>query len=207
MLHCRILTVGDDKAKKVQLLTAFKEGKLSQDYNPSFFENSTRVLTIDGTQVAVDILDSTGFDMYSSIRSSLYMNVDVVLLCFSISNKPTFRSIQSTWFPEVKHYLPTVPVFLVGTQSEKREEIGNIKGRLQSTKAALELSKKMKAVEYIECSAKTGQNVQYLFENAIRQVFPNKRVLSNTQQKKGESFWVIYVLVIVFYILFIVFLH
>ncbi|XP_042042212.1 rac-like GTP-binding protein RAC9 isoform X3 [Salvia splendens] len=65
------------------------------------------------------------------------------------------------WVPELRHYTRNIPIVLVGTKSDLREDkqyVGDHSGAVAITREqGEELRKIIGAVAYIECSAKTQQ--------------------------------------------------
>jgi GTPase SAR1 family protein len=68
------------------------------------------------------------------------------------------------------HFCPDVPFILVGTKCDIRAEPGEIE-KLRSqgqspitTEQGNELAKKLKAIKYMECSAKTQENLKDVFD-------------------------------------------
>ena len=51
---------------------------------------------------------------------------DVFLVCFSVSDTVSLERVESKWIPEVNHHCPGVPIMLVGTKSDLREDPGEI---------------------------------------------------------------------------------
>ena len=45
---------------------------------------------------------------------------DVVLLCFSLSSRVSFRNCKAMWFPEIRQFCPQTPVLLVGCKNDLR---------------------------------------------------------------------------------------
>jgi Ras-related C3 botulinum toxin substrate 1 len=85
----------------------------------------------------------------------------VFLLCFSIVNPVSYQNITAKWYKEVIHYCPDVPLILVGTKLDLREDAATI-SKLQalgqapvSTAKGQELASKINAFKYMECSAMT----------------------------------------------------
>ena len=78
------------------------------------------------------------------------------------------------WHPEIEHHAPNVPIILVGTKLDLREDRSTAEG-LRSKKMepvsyeqALSVAKEIKAVKYLECSALTQRNLKSVFDEAIR---------------------------------------
>jgi len=81
------------------------------------------------------------------------------------------------------HFCPDVPFILVGTKCDIRNDPGEVdKLRSQgqspvSTDTGMELARKLKAIKYMECSAKTQENLKDVFDEAVRCVLrpPKKK--------------------------------
>ena len=80
------------------------------------------------------------------------------------------------WYPEIEHHAPNVPIILVGTKLDLRDD-ENTKESLRQKKmapityeTALQCAKEIKATKYLECSALTQRNLKNVFDEAIRYV-------------------------------------
>lgn len=87
------------------------------------------------------------------------------LVCFSVISRSSFENVADKWVPELKKYAKGIPFILVGTQSDRRN--GAPASRIVNQQEGLELAKKLGAVEYAECSAKTRDGLRDVFVGAI----------------------------------------
>lgn len=113
-------------------------------------------------------------------RPLSYPDTDVVLICFSISNPVSLSNISEKWFPEVKHFCPNIPILLIGTKKDLRQDGGGGGGgaaldqtekRTQITvpfETGLQMAQVLKAYAFLECSAKTKEGVREVFLIAAR---------------------------------------
>ena len=121
---------------------------------------------------------TAGQDDYDRMRPLSYPDTDVFLLCFSVVNPNSFLTVADKWAPEIEHHCPGVPKILVGTKLDLRdnpEEIEKLRKRRKSPitqKQGEAMQKKIRAVAYMECSARTGVGLNDVFEEAIRAVIP-----------------------------------
>lgn len=93
-------------------------------------------MEVDGSPVHVTLCDTAGQNTRnaSALRELCYSGVDVFLVCFSVVNPETFRSVQTNWIPTLTKQHRNATVILIGTQSDLRTD--------QSTIAYLQVSKR-----------------------------------------------------------------
>ena len=164
----KLVIAGDGGCGKTSLLMVFaKKDKLTTVYDP-FVVN----IEVDAKQVEMALCDTVVTEGYDRFRPLTYIQADVLLLCFLINYPYTFINIHKKWAPEVKHFCPNVPIILVGNKSDLRndeETISQLKKFKQTPvafKQGQQMAKRINAFAYLECSSKTKEGVQTLFETA-----------------------------------------
>ena len=117
-------------------------------------------MIVDGRPINIGLWDTTGIQGYRDRPRPLsYPQTDVFLVCFSLDNPGSFENVKSKWVPEVRHHVKNVPIVLVGTKLDLRNDKETIeklreKGLKPITYAqGLELAKDIGAGKYLECSA------------------------------------------------------
>lgn len=50
-----------------------------------------------------------------------YHNAQIILICFSLISPPSFQSVEQKWIKEIRQMNPNVPILLVGTKLDLRE--------------------------------------------------------------------------------------
>lgn len=140
---------------------------------------------VDGRPVSLGLWDTAGQEDYDRLRPLSYPQTDVFLICFSVVSPPSYENVRSKWFPEVSHHAPNIPIVLVGTKLDLREDAKTaqwLRARRQqpvSWAQGAQLAKEIHAVQYIECSALTRQHLKTVFDTAIKAVLmppePKKR--------------------------------
>ena len=138
------------------------------------FDNYSASVMVDGKPISLGLWDTAGQEDYDRLRPLSYPQTDVFLICFSIVSPPSFDNVKAKWFPEIEHHAPNVPIILVGTKLDLREDKGTMDAlrskRMEavSYEQALAVSKEIRAHKYLECSALTQRNLKSVFDEAIR---------------------------------------
>ena len=53
-------------------------------------------------------------------RPLSYVDCDLALVCFSMSDRRSMRNVSDYWIPEIRHNLPIVPIALVATKADQK---------------------------------------------------------------------------------------
>eukprot|EP00727_Mastigamoeba_balamuthi_P006702 m51a1_g2652 putative ras-related c3 botulinum toxin substrate 2 (194) ;mRNA; r:625786-626678 len=177
----KLVVIGDGAVGKTCLLISYANNKFPEDYIPTVFDNYVVNLTAGDKSIELGLWDTAGQEEYDRLRPLSYANANVFLICFSVTNPVSFENVQAKWYPEVMHFCPDVPQILVGTKADTRNDraiIDKLKGQNSkptTPEQAQELAKKIKSLKYIECSAKTGDNLKLVFDEAIKAVLFKKK--------------------------------
>lgn len=111
--------------------------------------------------------------------------LDLFLLCFSISSPKSLNSIKNKWAPEIKQYCPSRPIFLIGNKMDLRNDEKTRKELLKLGQEPVKraqgtsMADKIEAYGYFECSAKTKEGVENVFDASIRAVISLKKPKKN----------------------------
>lgn len=127
-----------------------------------------------GRHVELALWDTAGQESFDCLRPISYPDTNVILLCYSVDNADSFENLQEKWLAEVKHFCGDVPILLIGNKSDLRtnklaqKEVALNGGQMVDQSAAEEYASRIGAAAHYECSAKTRENVQAVFEAATR---------------------------------------
>ncbi|XP_024389913.1 rac-like GTP-binding protein 5 isoform X1 [Physcomitrium patens] len=185
----KCVTVGDGAVGKTCMLISYTSNTFPTDYVPTVFDNFSANVVVDGNTVNLGLWDTAGQEDYNRLRPLSYRGADVFLLAFSLISKASYENISKKWIPELRHYAPSVPIILVGTKLDLRDDkqfFADHPGAAPITTSQVrlegeELRRSIGAASYIECSSKTQQNVKAVFDAAI------KVVLQPPKQKKKKK--------------------
>lgn len=178
LIRGKLVIVGDNNTGKTCLFTAYAKDQCLDAYVPKVFEGYVAQEVIEGSDITVDIAlwDTIGgTNDYERLLS--YPDSDLLLLCYSIDNRDSMENVEEKWIPEVRHFCPNVPIILIGNKKDLRNDMENlIKSHPSVTyEEGYKLSQKIGAYEFIECSSKTRESVNKVFQTAARIIKSNKR--------------------------------
>merc|ERR1712176_784904 len=95
-------------------------------------------------------MGTAGGEDYPRLRPLSYPQTDVFLLLFSVTDRPpAFEEIKSYWWPELNHHCPDVPIILIGSKIDLRNNgVATI-----STFDGQAMADKIGAAKYMEISS------------------------------------------------------
>lgn len=183
----KCVVVGDGAVGKTCLLISYTTGAFPKEYIPTVFDNYQSQVTLDGRTLSLNLWDTAGQEEYDRLRTLSYPQTNVFIICFSISSPASYENVLQKWHPEVSHHCPGVPILLVGTKKDLREDPETVKKLKESNMApvsshcGLSLAKQIQAARYLECSALLEDGIKEVFTEAVRAVLnptppPTRRV-------------------------------
>ncbi|XP_062429101.1 rho-related GTP-binding protein RhoB-like [Rhea pennata] len=183
VLRRKLTVVGDNGCGKTWLLFALRHEQLPQCYEPTVFDTYATDVEVDGNDVKLILFDASGKNEagYQNLRSVFYQDTDIILMCFSVDRPDSLQNILDIWVPEIKLFCLTIPIILVATKIELRDDEGVKKKLTAAGKEPISTAKgkafaaSIGACTYLECSAKTKEGVDTALEIISQCVLNEKK--------------------------------
>ncbi len=169
MKDIKCVLVGDSSTGKTCIAISLTTNTFPGEYIPSTADNYAFEMRYKAQEVRLNIVDTYGSDEYDNLRPMSYNDTDVFIICFSILSRQHFDRVKSHWISEVKPYAKNASIILVGSKLDTRgtlpehvteEEISHSEGE--------SMAREIGAKSYMECSAKTQENLKEVFDEVCR---------------------------------------
>jgi len=160
----KVLTIGDCGVGKSSLMLRYVKGIFQEEPVDSVgYDSLDKTTTVDNKTCNLRIWDTAGQQRFSTITSSYYRGAHIILVVFDLTKTQSFENVQQ-WLLEVDRYASdTSQKLVVGTktdlESEKMVNADDV-GQFCSNRG----------LTYVETSAKTGHQVDYVFNTACHEM-------------------------------------
>ncbi|KAH8583869.1 Rab5 like small GTpase [Cryptosporidium sp. chipmunk genotype I] len=180
-LHLKLVLLGDASVGKSCLVVRFSKDEFHEYQEPTigaaFMTQSVSV--DDDYTVKFEIWDTAGQERYRSLAPMYYRGAAAAIVVYDITNVETFQGAKS-WISELQNINNNeIVVALVGNKYDLESS------RTVDSETARNYAKE-KGILNFETSAKTGYNVQALFEEIARKLPNTKKLDSNNMSTENN---------------------
>ncbi|MFX0043712.1 MAG: Rab family GTPase [Candidatus Hodarchaeota archaeon] len=170
----KIVMLGSAAVGKTSLINMYCEGAFQEDYKPTLGANIVRKdVSLDNLNAKVRLImwDLAGQEKYNVIRSMYFQGCVGALLVYDVTRYNTFDSINSKWLKDFKRYVKKEGAYiLIGNKTDLKEQ------RAVTTEKGKKLAEEINASEFVETSAKLGENIEEAFSLLVHQILKNHGV-------------------------------
>lgn len=169
----KIVIIGDAAVGKTSLINRFIEAKFKEDYRPTLGANLLRQnveIEVDGKQFLCTLViwDIAGQRRFELIRSLYFKGCVGAFLVYDCTRPTTFENITNIWLNELLINTGSrVSFVLIGNKIDLKDSQSVLK------EEGMELAEEIDATEFIETSAKSGENVTNAFKSLSIQILKN----------------------------------
>ena len=164
----KIVVLGDAAVGKTSLINQYIEHSFQEDYKPTLGANIIRKdIHVDKINANVRLImwDLAGQEKYNVIRSMYFQGCVGALLVYDITRRATFETVNSKWLRDFNKYVKKEGTYiLIGNKTDLTEQ------RVVSADEGNGFANEINASDFIETSAKYGENVEKAFQNLVHNI-------------------------------------
>ncbi|KAK9664046.1 hypothetical protein RND81_14G016000 [Saponaria officinalis] len=154
----KYIVIGDTAVGKSCLILQFTDKRFQPKHDYTIgVESGSRMITIDNKPLKLQIWDTAGQERFRSITRVYYRGAAAALLVYDITRRETFNHLAS-WLEDARQHGNgnMTTIMLVGNKCDLARR------RAVSTEEGEQFAKQHGLI-FMECSAKTAQNVEDAF--------------------------------------------
>jgi len=162
----KYIIVGDAGVGKSCLLLQFTDKRFRAEHDMTIgVEFGHRIIDWDDEKIKLQIWDTAGQEAFRSITRAYYRGAVGALLVYDISRRGSFDHLAQ-WLADARqHAQPNMVIALIGNKCDlERREVSYSEGQSFAEQHGL---------VFLECSAKTGQNVDAAFFETAGRIHQN----------------------------------
>ena len=128
---------------------------------------SVKEMELDGRKIALRIWDFAGEERYKVLLPSYVRGAHGGIFMFDTTRYASVKKMDewlSFFESEAKNSSSEIPILMVGGKIDLEDK------RSVDADTAIDLAKEKNLIGYIECSSKTGENVEQIFQAIARKM-------------------------------------
>ena len=178
----KILTLGATQVGKTSIVLRYSEDKFNYNKIATIgIDFKIKIIKKGNERIKVSIYDTAGQERFQNIVKHYYKGANGVLLIYDITKRDTFKNLDF-WIKDLEDNsdIDNLFIYLIGNKNDMEDK------REVSWVEASNFAKEKK-LPYIEVSAKTGNNIQKLFDEVIKGAMTKMLTNENKDNSLNES--------------------
>ncbi|KAK4481107.1 hypothetical protein RD792_011978 [Penstemon davidsonii] len=141
-------------------------------HNSHCVDFKIKMFSVGGKRLKLTIWDTAGQERFRTLTSSYYRGAQGIILVYDVTRRDTFTNLSDVWAKELELYSTNQDCvkMLVGNKVDRESE------RVVSREEGIALAEELGCL-YLECSAKTRENVEKCFEELALKIMEVPRLL------------------------------
>ena len=175
----KYVIIGDSGVGKSNILLQYINGKFSDDFKATVgVEFGAKNIEINSRIYRIQIWDTAGQENFRSIARAYYKNSICACIVYDITSRNSFNSVQS-WIDDCTKQTPrNILLLLIGNKNDLNDK------REVQYEEGEEFAKKKNMI-FLETSAKTGNNIDKIFEKSVKKIDQN--IIDNKYDLDNEN--------------------
>ena len=175
----KFVIIGDSGVGKSNILLRYIYNSFSDEFKTTVgVEFGAKNIEINKKVYRIQIWDTAGQENFRSIARAYYKNSVCACVVYDISSHSSFEDIQ-VWIDDcTKQTAKSVLLFLIGNKNDlnDKREVSYEEGEAYA---------KAHKMLFLEASAKTGHNINAIFERSVKQIAKN--IANNVYDLDNDS--------------------
>jgi small GTP-binding protein len=162
----KVVVVGNGAVGKTSVVLRYTQHKFSENYTMTIGSNFAiaEVKLPDGQLCKLQIWDLAGQPHFSFVRPPFYKGASAIILVYSVINRKSLEELRD-WKEDFTKYLPADTImYILANKADLKDE------RVVSFEEGKKMAEELGAAGFWETSAKTGDNVQTVFNTIAAKV-------------------------------------
>ncbi len=175
----KVIVLGSSQVGKTSILVRYFKNEFNLETLSTIgIDFKTKYFKFDEEKIKINFIDTAGQEKFRAISVNYLKGTDGVLLVFDITNKETFYLIQN-WVEDIhQNNKSNIGKILLGNKSDLEES------RQVSKEEAEQLAKDL-GCQYIEASAKTGENINETISEIAKLSFEYYKKLDESEKRRS----------------------
>lgn len=179
-LVLKLALMGDAAVGKTSLINQYIQHRFKADYQPTLGVNIVvKEFRMEELNASIRLVlwDIAGQEKYDLSRRMFFQGCMGALFVYDTTRYSTFKNVEDKWLHDLRNYAEKDPAYvLIGNKIDLKES------NVVSSEEGMKLAEKMNSSDFIETSAKYGDNVETAFKKLVYQVLMNLGVINNNEK-------------------------
>jgi len=167
-LTYKICIFGDPGVGKTTLVTRYLTNEFHEQIQATLGASiHVKYLELENGIITLQIWDFGGHRRFRFMISSYAKASSGGIFMFDLTNYESLIALNE-WLPEFGKTVRSVPLIMVGSKLDLEQQ------RVCKKDDVVEMMKSYNFYKYIECSSKTGENVENVFKDLVSKILEDK---------------------------------
>jgi len=184
-IKLNILGLGDSGVGQTCILRRYIENKFFKNHLATIgIDFKTKNINLNKGNIKLKIWDTAGQERFWDLTKQYPKVADALILIYDVTDNDSFDRLN-LWIKNIKDWLEestiTIPVILVGNKIDLEDS--RVVTREQGNKFAKE-----NGFLFAECSALTGENINYIFNKLVLAILENNPKYEELKKEFQDKF-------------------